>query len=155
MGQGAVIQAWKSNAMPAVIAAGHRVTNSYKWYLNHECNNYGDGMWADFYENDPLHFVANHTPEEQLNLIIGGEAAMWGECVDSVIFDSIVWPRAAAAAEKLWSSADQTQQANLDVGKRLAEHRCRLLARGARPAPLNDYVHSGDLIGGCMGDPGP
>ena len=29
--------------------AGHTVTNSYKWYLNHGCNNYGDGLWADFY----------------------------------------------------------------------------------------------------------
>ena len=37
----AVIQAWKTNAMPGVVAAGHRTTNSYKWYLNHGCNNYG------------------------------------------------------------------------------------------------------------------
>ena len=29
--------------MPRVIAAGHRVTNSYKWYLNHGCDNFGDG----------------------------------------------------------------------------------------------------------------
>jgi len=26
---------------------------------------------------------------------------MWGECVDAVIFDAIVWPRAAAAAEQV------------------------------------------------------
>ena len=30
-----VVQAWKSNAMPGAIAAGHRVTNSYKWCLRH------------------------------------------------------------------------------------------------------------------------
>merc|ERR1712039_949420 len=109
-------------------------------------------MWADFYENDPFRFVPDSTPQEKLQLIVGGETAMWGECVDSVIFDSIVWPRAAAAAEKLWSPGNETQHATIGTGNRLAEHRCRLLARGARPAPLNDAAHSRDLIGGCMGD---
>ena len=96
-----VVQAWKSNAMPAAIAAGHRVTNSFKWYLNHGCNNYGDGLWQAFYENEPYQFVPESTPPAQLARIVGGETTMWAECVDSIIFDSIVWPRAAAAAEKV------------------------------------------------------
>lgn len=34
---------------------------------------------------------------------------MWGECVDAVNFDGVVWPRAAAAAEQLWTPQVQTK----------------------------------------------
>lgn len=50
---------------------------------------------------------------------------MWGECVDAVIFDAIVWPRAAAAAEQLWSPQHMTTAATDEVAMRLAQHRCR------------------------------
>ena len=45
-------------------------------YLNHGCNNYGDGVWRDFYANDPLKYVVNNTAEEQ-KLVMGGETTMW------------------------------------------------------------------------------
>lgn len=44
------------------------------------------------------------TPEEE-GLIIGGEATMWTEHVTYETFDSRVWPRTAAIAERLWSAA--------------------------------------------------
>ena len=59
-----IIQAWKSNAMSGIIRAGHRTTNSYKWYLNHGCNNYGDGLWGDFYINDPMQWANTTNPLE-------------------------------------------------------------------------------------------
>ena len=93
------------------------------------------------------------TPADQLQRIVGGETTMWAECVDSVIFDSIVWPRAAAAAEKLWSTAESTTVNMTDlffVGQRLAEHRCRLVARGIRAAPLFDDMGPRQLNGGCV-----
>eukprot|EP00051_Salpingoeca_urceolata_P026409 m.477188 g.477188 ORF g.477188 m.477188 type:complete len:553 (-) comp20774_c0_seq1:150-1808(-) len=145
----AIIQAWKTNAMPGVIKKGHRVTNSYKWYLNHGCNNYGDGVWKDFYVNDPLKFVPGTTPEEQ-RLVMGGETTMWGECVDSVIFDAVVWPRAAAAAEQLWSPQHMTQSASSAVARRLAGHRCRLVARGVDAAPIDDSGDPRTLNPGCQ-----
>jgi len=155
-----VVQAWKSNAMPAALRAGYRVTNSFKWYLNHGCNNFGDGNWPAFYENEPLQLLPADTPPEQLARIVGGETTMWAECVDSIIFDAIVWPRAAAAAEKLWSPANATVHATADVVERLAEHRCRLVSRGVRAAPLNDAGsaitpgHSATseraFVGGCL-----
>ena len=155
---GTIIQAWKSDALPGIIAAGHKATNSYKWYLNHGCDNFGDGNWPAFYMNEPFDLVPKGTPAEQLKRIVGGEVTMWGECVDSVIFDSIVWPRAAAAAEKLWSPKEATVKATEDVLKRLAEHRCRLVARGVRSAPLNDAtqvlrfpnVDERVFVGGCV-----
>ena len=84
---------------------------------------------------------------------------MWAECVDTVIFDSIVWPRAAAAAEKLWSPQAATQHADALVVARLQEHRCRLVARGVRAAPLDDagrQITLGEsapqrsFVAGCM-----
>lgn len=44
------------------------------------------------------------TAEEE-KLILGGEATMWTEHVSAETFDSRVWPRTAAIAERLWSPA--------------------------------------------------
>jgi hexosaminidase len=45
------------------------------------------------------------TPDEE-KLILGGEATMWTEHVSVETFDSRVWPRTAAIAERLWSPAE-------------------------------------------------
>jgi hexosaminidase len=45
------------------------------------------------------------SPQEE-KLILGGEATMWTEHVSAETFDSRVWPRTAAIAERLWSPAD-------------------------------------------------
>ena len=45
------------------------------------------------------------SPEEE-KLILGGEATMWTEHVSAETFDSRVWPRTAAIAERLWSPAE-------------------------------------------------
>lgn len=37
--------------------------------------------------------------------IIGGEVCMWGEHVDDMNWESIVYPRASAVGERLWSTA--------------------------------------------------
>lgn len=57
------------------------------------------------------------SPEELKN-IIGGEACMWSEMVDSVTLESRVWPKAAAIAEKLWSPKELTKD-NEDMYRRL------------------------------------
>ncbi|WP_404423506.1 beta-N-acetylhexosaminidase [Nibricoccus sp. IMCC34717] len=56
----------------------------------------------DHYRNDPLPAGSDLTPAEQAR-VLGGEATMWSEWVDSETIDSRVWPRTAAIAERLWS----------------------------------------------------
>jgi hypothetical protein len=73
-----IIQGWKSGAIGGVIKRGHRTTNSFGWYLNHGCNDYGDGVWTSFYANDPLLYAGAGATAEELSLIIGGETTMWG-----------------------------------------------------------------------------
>ena len=72
----------------------------------------------------------------QLKGVLGGETTMWNVCVDAVNFDSVVWPRAAAAAEVLWSPRAATQNSTAAM-HRMEVHRCRLLDLGVNAAPLS------------------
>eukprot|EP00729_Bicosta_minor_P003624 gene3624-6188_t len=89
---------------------------------------------------------------EEIALIIGGETTMWGECVDAVNFDGVVWPRAAAAAEQLWTPQVQTKAnaAGRVTAMRLAEHRCRLVGRGVGAAPLDSSATPRIVNPGCQ-----
>jgi hexosaminidase len=51
-------------------------------------------------------------PAEE-SLILGGEATMWTEHVTPETFDSRVWPRTAAIAERLWSPAEVRDVADM------------------------------------------
>ncbi|MCJ7468188.1 MAG: beta-N-acetylhexosaminidase [Maribacter sp.] len=57
------------------------------------------------------------TAEQEKN-ILGGEACMWSEMVDNRTVDSMIWPRAAAIAEKLWSPKILTNNVD-DMYRRL------------------------------------
>lgn len=57
---------------------------------------------VDHYYNDPLPENLDLT-NEQKKFILGGEATMWAELVDSNNIDTRIWPRTAAIAEVLWS----------------------------------------------------
>lgn len=86
----------------------------------------------------------SHDPAEGLSadeaaLVLGGEVALWSETVDAVNLDSLLWPRAAAAAEVLWSGRQDGSGENrsqLDAAPRLAALRERMVARGIAASPV-------------------
>ena len=63
------------------------------------------------------------------HLLHGGEVHLWSEMVDSVSLDFMLWPRAAAAAEVLWSGPSEL---NETVTPGLAAMMDRLLLSGIR-----------------------
>ncbi|KAK8476519.1 hypothetical protein V6N11_069425 [Hibiscus sabdariffa] len=113
-----------------VVESGLRciVSNQDKWYLDHL-----DTPWEEFYQNEPL---TNITNPKQQKLVIGGEVCMWGETVDGSDIEQTIWPRAAAAAERLWTPYDKLAKNPREVTGRLANFRCLLNERGVAAAPL-------------------
>ncbi|MFV8365782.1 beta-N-acetylhexosaminidase [Flavobacterium sp. XS1P27] len=107
MSKDAIIHAWRGTnegeeAGGALIKAAK---NGYNTVLS-------NGYYIDLmlgleshYLNDPLPKKIILTPEEKAR-ILGGEAAMWSELVTPLNIDSRIWPRTAAIAERLWSSAE-------------------------------------------------
>lgn len=96
-----VIQSWRGQASLAQAARqGYRGLLSSGYYL--------DLMWPAMmhYNVDPLSGDAATLTPEQKQLILGGEACLWSEYVSPENFDSRLWPRAAAVAERLWSGQD-------------------------------------------------
>ena len=146
-----IIQTWRSaEALTHVLDRGHRVLfgSSTHWYLDcghgawldpaspskpgpdprasppylDECAPYKN--WRTVYSYNPL---AGLSPEHR-RLVVGGEVHMWNELTDSVTLDGMLWPRAAAAAEALWTG--MATPVSEDTTRRLAELRERLLLEG-------------------------
>jgi hexosaminidase len=105
-----MIESWRGpKAVAEAVRLGHPALRAHGYYLD---LNYPA---ATHYAADPLQGV----PDSLASRVLGGEAAMWAEFADSVIFESRVWPRAAAIAERLWSPAALTQDVP-DMYRRLA-----------------------------------
>lgn len=92
----------------------------------------GGGDWTKYYECDPQNFGGD---DKQLKLILGGEACMWAEVVNNQNILQRTWPRASAAAEKLWSAYNVVDEDS--AAKRLEEHTCRMNRRQIPAQPPN------------------
>ncbi|XP_036741978.2 beta-hexosaminidase subunit beta isoform X1 [Manis pentadactyla] len=129
---GTIVQVWKGqkyrDELHDVTTAGFPVLLSAPWYL--DWISYGQD-WRKYYEVEPLDFDGS---PEQKKLVMGGEACLWGEYVDSTNLTPRLWPRASAVGERLWSHKEVR---NLDDAyKRLTGHRCRMVRRGIAAEPL-------------------
>ena len=84
---------------------------------------------------------AARLPQERAGeLLMGGEVSCWTEHADATNLQQRVLTRAAAVAERLWSSR-QSQLAG--ARDRLALLRCRLVQRGLRASPVYpDYCET-------------
>jgi hexosaminidase len=145
----AIFQSWKSQeSLAKIVNRGHRALFGpcHYWYL--DC---GMGMWLDpnpanpdtpvkhpfkdwcspykswrtVYAYDPFEGI----DESRRSLIHGGEVHLWGEMVDSVCLDFMLWPRVSAAAETLWTGPSSLDES---VTRRLAQMRERLVLLGIR-----------------------
>lgn len=133
----------------SIPCSNHPLTSTPKQYL--DC---GQGQWLNFYPNTSASFYPwndycsprknwrlvysldplSGVPANQTHLVAGGEVHLWAEQIDEVNFDKQAWPRAAAAAEVLWSGAKDPvtggNRSQIDAAPRLSEFRERLVARG-------------------------
>ncbi|KAH6644402.1 glycoside hydrolase superfamily [Boeremia exigua] len=158
LGSDVIVQSWQSDeAVLQIVESGHKaLVGNYKfWYL--DC---GKGQWLDFAPGDPsrdawpyIDYCApfhnwrliyskdpyEGVPEHLQHLVIGGEVHIWGEQTDAINLDTMLWPRAAAAAEVLWSGAkdgDGQNRSQVDASPRLSDLRERLVAKGVRAEPV-------------------
>ncbi|XP_066581703.1 chitooligosaccharidolytic beta-N-acetylglucosaminidase isoform X2 [Prorops nasuta] len=95
-----VIQTWVESDSPIpsqLLNLGYKLIMSTKntWYLDH-------GFWGRTKYHTWRDAYNNKIPTS--NLVLGGEACMWGEYLNGGSLDSRVWPRTAAVAERLWSN---------------------------------------------------
>ena len=93
-----------------------------------------NGYYIDLYLTAASHYAADPLqgiPDSLQGRVLGGEATMWSEFADSVLYESRVWPRAAAVAERLWSPAALSQDVP-DMYRRLAFVSEELAALGLR-----------------------
>jgi len=83
---------------------------------------------------------------------------VWSETIDPVNLDLILWPRASAAGEVLWSGrtdASGQNRSQLTVTPRLNEWRERLVARGVRAGPVQMIWCSQENSTMCSNPVGP
>ncbi|QKG53469.1 beta-N-acetylhexosaminidase [Hymenobacter sp. BRD67] len=117
-----VIESWRGpKGVADAVRLGHPALRAHGYYLDLNFSA------AAHYAADPLQGI----PDSLQARVLGGEAEMWSEFADSVIYESRVWPRAAAVAERLWSPAGLTQDVP-DLYRRLAFVSEELDAMGVR-----------------------
>ncbi|KAM5264377.1 beta-hexosaminidase subunit beta [Ctenodactylus gundi] len=129
---GTVVQVWKNSAydveLSQVTEAGFPVILSAPWYL--DLISYGQD-WKKYYTVEPLAFPGS---DKQKQLLLGGEACLWGEYVDATNLTPRLWPRASAVGERLWSN--KSVRSIDSAYSRLSRHRCRMVRRGIAAQPL-------------------
>lgn len=144
------IEAWRdSTAVRKLLENGYRTIfgSGDAWYLDCGYGNFFNPKqnstkvkdpftdwcspfknWRHIYVYDPLDGI----PQELWHLLEGGEAHLWSENADPIVMDGMIWPRAAAAAEVLWSGPRKTEQIQ-DASYRLGAWRERaVLDHGIR-----------------------
>jgi hexosaminidase len=83
-----------------------------------------------YYQVEPTDFVCDGCDKSLVN---GVEQCMWSEYIDATNFIPRTWPRAAAIAERGWSTKETTDMT--DATARMHDFRCMLLTRGVRAEP--------------------
>ena len=124
-----IFQVWHDESLITKIANDNYsviASPSKVWYLDHT-----DNTWQKMYAFDP---AVNLTSSANIGYLLGGEAVMFGEHIDDTNLQSVVFPRAAAVGERLWSPQNVTDID--DALARLLDMRCRMVQRGFSAMPI-------------------
>jgi hexosaminidase len=145
-----IIQPWFGpKAIKEIVSKGYRtvVSTSEYWYLDigfgrPRSNPYPDVAGAGFNHWNRVYSydITEGLTAEESKLVLGGEVTLWGELMDSNNFETLLWPRGAAAGERLWSGYKDTKGQNItsaDAILRLLPWREAMVHRGIRATPLN------------------
>lgn len=135
-----VVEIWKEqpddkHVLEQAVQAGLRVIwTTPGWYLDYHL---GSGTqlssdWRYVYGFSPLSNATLTVAEQKL--VMGGEVCMWAPMQDATNWMSVVFPRAGAAAERLWSAVDGSDLDSATL--RLRAQRCRAMYRGIASAPI-------------------
>lgn len=121
-----IIQTWvaSNDTLPTnLLNLGYKLIMSTKnaWYLDH-------GFWGSNKYYSWRVVYDNRLPDHAN--VLGGEVCMWGEYVDDNTVDGKVWPRAAAAAERLWTNSQSRRY--ISDENRFYRQRERLLDHGIK-----------------------
>lgn len=142
-----IVDIWLSDAkLVDVIRSGRRVIESFGGYLDQQLP-YGDThyFWVDtlynFWRHDPLN--GTNVTADEAKRVLGLSASQWGEQVDAANFQSRMWPRACATAERMWSPMNFTDETYLLP--RIEKQRCSMYRRGIGAGP----VRQADEVGYC------
>ncbi|KAM4094094.1 hypothetical protein ACJW30_06G170100 [Castanea mollissima] len=139
-----VVHNWLgAGVCPKAVAKGFKCifSNQGFWYLDHL-----DVPWNEVYTAEPLEGINDSSKQE---LVLGGEVCMWGETADTSDVQQTIWPRAAAAAERMWSRRDAISTGNITLTAlpRLHYFRCLLNRRGVQAAPVTNKYARGPPTG--------
>lgn len=98
-----VIQSWRGlDSLAVAVAHGNRGILSWGYYLDL------NEPASRHYSVDPLQGAIGKLTPQQQAYVLGGETNMWTEYVSPETIEGRIWPRAAAVAERLWSSQSTT-----------------------------------------------
>ncbi|KAK6068711.1 glycosyl hydrolase family 20 [Seiridium cupressi] len=161
IGDDVVVQSWLGgDAIQWLTSRGHKVIDSDYNFWGKQYLDCGRGQFLNFENGDPFQtyypfndwcgptkswqLIYSHNPvenltAEQAELVLGGEAAVWSELIDGTNVDSLIWPRASAMGEVLWSGrldASGTNRSAIEAAPRLADLRERMVARGVGASPV-------------------
>jgi hexosaminidase len=120
------VQVWRgTGSLADAVRTGHRGIYSFGYYLDQL------RPASDHYLIDPLDGEGGALGPDERQRILGGEACLWTEYVSWENLNWRLWPRTAAIAERLWSSAETR---DLDsMYRRLQGASNRLEALGLAP----------------------
>ncbi|ESN98073.1 hypothetical protein HELRODRAFT_139996, partial [Helobdella robusta] len=115
-----IIQVWSGDSydVERVIKAGYAVIFSTCWYLDYI--QYGQD-WDKYYLCEQI----AHLRLKNESNFYGGEICLWAEYTDDSDILTRMWPRASAAAERLWS--DRNVNNIYRAATRIETQRCRMM----------------------------